>query len=78
MIKSKKELRRSKIRMRLRKVVKGTTERPRLSVFRSNKEIYAQIVNDDDAKTLAAASSLCKDVASLKVKTEGNGLEVAK
>jgi len=74
MIKSKKELRRSKIRMRIRKVVKGTTERPRLSVFRSNNEIYAQITNDDSAKTLAAASSLGKDVASLKI----NKIEKAK
>ncbi len=66
-IKSKKELRRSKIRMKIRKVVTGTSERPRLSVFRSNNEIYAQIIDDDSSKTIVAASSLSKDVASAKV-----------
>lgn len=54
---SHKEVRRGKIRQRIRKVVKGTTERPRLSVFRSNKQIYAQIIDDLNGVTLAAASS---------------------
>ncbi|MGI6243315.1 MAG: 50S ribosomal protein L18 [Prevotella sp.] len=55
---TKKEQRRIKIKFRIRKSVKGTAERPRLSVFRSNKQIYAQIINDLDGKTLASASSL--------------------
>jgi large subunit ribosomal protein L18 len=50
----------------VRAKVKGTTERPRLSVFRSNKQIYAQIIDDQKNHTLAAASSLDKDIASDK------------
>lgn len=42
----KKQQRRSNIRYRIRKTVKGTAERPRLSVFRSNKQIYAQLIDD--------------------------------
>ena len=50
--------RRIKIKFRIRKKVVGTAERPRLSVFRSNKQIYAQVINDKVGPTLAAASSL--------------------
>ena len=50
--------RRIKIKFRIRKNVNGTAERPRLSVFRSNKQIYAQVINDKAGVTLAAASSL--------------------
>ncbi|MDR0232351.1 MAG: 50S ribosomal protein L18 [Dysgonamonadaceae bacterium] len=52
-----KELRRIKIKRRVRKNIFGTSERPRLSVFRSNKQIYAQVIDDITGKTLAAASS---------------------
>ena len=55
---TKKVERRIKIKFRIRKSVKGTAERPRLSVFRSNKQIYAQVINDIEGKTLASASSL--------------------
>ena len=55
---TKKEQRRIKIKFRIRKSVNGTAERPRLSVFRSNKQIYAQVINDLEGKTLASASSL--------------------
>ncbi|MBO6217758.1 MAG: 50S ribosomal protein L18 [Prevotella sp.] len=55
---TKKEQRRIKIKYRIRKSVNGTTERPRLSVFRSNKQIYAQVINDITGTTLASASSL--------------------
>ena len=55
---TKKVERRIKIKYRIRKSVNGTAERPRLSVFRSNKQIYAQIINDLTGQTLAAASSL--------------------
>lgn len=55
--------RRLRIRRRIRKVVKGTAEKPRLSVFRSNKEIYAQLIDDVNATTLASYSSRNKDVA---------------
>lgn len=50
--------RRIKIKYRVRNKVSGTAERPRLTVFRSNKQIYVQIINDDEAKTLVSASSL--------------------
>ena len=55
---TKKIERRIKIKYRIRKSVNGTAERPRLSVFRSNKQIYAQVINDLTGKTLASASSL--------------------
>jgi large subunit ribosomal protein L18 len=50
--------RRLKIKKSIRGRVSGTTERPRLTVFRSNKQIYAQVINDVEGKTLAASSSL--------------------
>ena len=55
---TKKVERRIKIKFRIRKSVNGTAERPRLSVFRSNKQIYAQVINDLEGKTIASASSL--------------------
>ena len=55
---TKKEQRRIKIKYRVRNKISGTTERPRMSVFRSNKQIYVQIINDETASTLVAASSL--------------------
>ena len=55
---TKKQERRIKIKYRVRKSVNGTAERPRLSVFRSNKQIYAQVINDVNGTTLAAASSI--------------------
>ena len=55
--------RRNRIRNRVRKIVVGSAERPRLSVFRSNKEIYAQLIDDNNATTLVAASSTEKDIA---------------
>ena len=56
--------RRKRIKSRVRKIVVGTAERPRLSVFRSNKEIYTQIINDSTGQTLVAAGSVEKDIAS--------------
>lgn len=55
---TKKVERRIKIKYRIRKNVNGTAARPRLSVFRSNKQIYAQVIDDLAGKTLASASSL--------------------
>lgn len=52
-----KEKRRARIKMRIRKVLTGSESRPRLSVFRSNTEIYAQLIDDTNGKTIAAASS---------------------
>jgi large subunit ribosomal protein L18 len=76
-----KTQRRTRIRSRIRKKVSGTTETPRLAVFRSNKEIYAQIVDDLSGKTLAAASSLQKDLSKDGTKTDvakAVGAELAK
>lgn len=50
--------RRLKIKSRIRRTIKGTAEKPRLTVFRSNAQIYAQIIDDVTGKTLASASSL--------------------
>lgn len=58
---------RQRIRYRIRKKIRGTQQRPRLSVFRSNKYIYAQLVDDVNGHTLAAASSL-----ESAVENEGN------
>ena len=66
--------RRNKIRRRIRKALTGTAERPRLSVYRSNKEIYAQIIDDKSGKTIEAASSRDKEIAS----SNGNKTEIAK
>jgi len=64
----KKIFRRQRIRHRVRKIVSGTVEAPRLSVFRSNKQIYAQIIDDIAGKTLVSASSGVKELADKKVK----------
>ena len=55
-------LKRNKIKKRIRKVVFGTNNQPRLTVFRSNKEIYAQVIDDSSSKTIVAASSKDKDL----------------
>lgn len=54
--------RRNRIRSRIRKTIAGTAESPRLAVFRSNKEIYAQLIDDVSGKTLVSASSLAKEI----------------
>ncbi|PKQ45418.1 50S ribosomal protein L18 [Confluentibacter flavum] len=70
-----KHKRRIRIKNRIRKIVSGTEARPRLSVFRSNNEIYAQIVDDVSGKTISAASSRDKDINTAKVnKTEAAAL----
>ncbi|MEI8099003.1 MAG: 50S ribosomal protein L18 [Sediminibacterium sp.] len=70
-----KLVQRQKIRYRIRKKIAGTAVKPRLSVFRSNAEIYAQLIDDDNAVTIASASSRDKDIAAQKVtKTEKSKL----
>ncbi len=58
--------RRLKIKQRIRKRISGTNERPRMTVFRSNKQIYVQLVNDLTGETVVSASSKNKEVADKK------------
>jgi len=67
-----KSERRQRIQYRIRKIVSGTAARPRLSVFRSNKEIYAQLIDDVNGVTILANSSRDKGVDS-----KGTNVEVA-
>jgi large subunit ribosomal protein L18 len=66
-----KRERRQKIRKRIRKHISGTGERPRMTVFRSNKQIYVQLVNDLTGETMVSASSKNKEVAGKKGITKG-------
>lgn len=75
---TKKVERRIKIKYRIRKRVNGTTERPRMSVFRSNKQIYVQIINDLTGTTLASASSLGLEATPKKEQAAKVGELVAK
>ncbi len=74
----RKQLRRKSIRTRIRKVIKGTAERPRLSVFRSNKQIYAQLIDDLNGVTIAASSSATKEFEAMKAKKVDIAKEVGK
>ncbi|MDR1865040.1 MAG: 50S ribosomal protein L18 [Bacteroidales bacterium] len=66
--------RRERIKKRIRKVVSGTADKPRMSVFRSNNQIYVQLIDDVAGITLLSASSRCKEVAG----HQGNKTEQAK
>jgi len=74
--------RRTRIKKGIRKKIAGTAERPRLSVFRSNKEIYCQVIDDLAAKTLVGTSSRAKAIiAEAGTKTDKSrlvGLEIAR
>ncbi len=70
-----KLIQRQKIRYRIRKKVVGTPAKPRLAVYRSNAEIYAQLIDDENGVTLTASSSRDKDIAAQKItKTEKSKL----
>jgi large subunit ribosomal protein L18 len=69
-----KQDRRTKIKFKLRKSINGTSQSPRLSVYRSNAEIYAQLIDDKGGKTLLAVGSVDKSIQSTKV----NKIEKAK
>ena len=73
-----KTSRRLKIKYRVRKRVVGTDEKPRLSVFRSNKQIYAQLINDEKGVTLVSASSREKAFAEAKGTKSDLAKEVGK
>ena len=74
---TKKEQRRVKIKYRVRNKIAGTAARPRLTVFRSNKQIYVQIINDETAPTLVAASSLGMETMPKKEQAAKVGEAVA-
>lgn len=70
-----KQDRRLRIKRRVRKIVTGTADRPRMSVYRSNKEIYTQLIDDVNGKTLLSASSTEKEISSKKgAKIEISGM----
>lgn len=75
---TKKEQRRIKIKYRVRNKISGTAARPRMSVFRSNKQIYVQIINDETGTTLAAASSLGMEAMPKKEQAAKVGETIAK
>lgn len=66
-VKHRKEYRRLKIKKRIKRTVVGCAERPRMSVYRSNKQIYVQLIDDAKGHTLLAASSAEETVAGQKV-----------
>ena len=68
-MKLSKENKRRRIHLRIRKRLKGTAERPRLAVYRSNKEIYCQVIDDVNGKTLLQTSSRDKVITDLKLKS---------
>ena len=70
--------RRTKIKYRVRNKVSGVAARPRMSVFRSNKQIYVQIINDQTGRTLAAASSLGLEAMPKKEQAAKVGEMIAK
>lgn len=74
--KSDKNKIRKRRQLRIRKNIVGTTERPRLNVFRSSKHIYAQLIDDTNSKTLVSASTLDKEL--LGKFTNGGNIEAAK
>jgi large subunit ribosomal protein L18 len=69
-----KSQRRQNIRYRIRRKISGAATKPRLSIYRSNTEIYCQLIDDDNGVTLAAASSRDKDIAA----QQGNKSEKSK
>jgi len=73
-----KVIRRQKLRWRIRTRVLGTAQKHRLSVFRSNKDIYAQLIDDATGTTLASASSRGKDIAAMTGNKVDKSLAVGK
>src|SRR2546423_612046 len=67
-----KQVRLQRRKFHIRKTLMGSTDRPRLSVFRSDKHIYAQLIDDHSGRTLATVSSLQVDVRGAELKNGGN------
>jgi large subunit ribosomal protein L18 len=74
-LESRREVRR-RVRVRIRKKLAGTNDRPRLAVFRSNKHIYAQLIDDASGATLASAAS--NEAEAKKKLSSGSNVEAAK
>jgi large subunit ribosomal protein L18 len=77
-IKSKKAYRRKRIHFRIRRTLAGRTDCPRLSVFRSNKDIYVQLIDDSEGKTLASSSSREKEIQDMKGNKSDKAAQVGK
>lgn len=73
----RKRHRRKRAHLRVRRRIQGTSERPRLAVFKSLRHVYAQVIDDLEGRTLAAASSLDPAVKGL-VKSDGSNVDTAK
>ncbi len=74
---TKKRQRRARIRRRIRSTIRGTADQPRLSIYKSNKHVYAQLVDDRMGHTLAAASTKTEEVAGeIKDKTKQEAAEI--
>lgn len=67
---SDKQRRRLHRKIHIRKTIYGTAERPRMTVYKSGRNLYVQVINDDEGKTLASISTLEKDFVSLKANVE--------
>jgi large subunit ribosomal protein L18 len=78
MAQDKKVVRRQKLRWRIRARVTGTAQKPRLSVFRSNSDIYAQLIDDTTGNTLASANSRQKEIAAIQGNKVEKSLNVGK
>ncbi len=75
LIKPDRKVLRANRHLRVRKKIRGTTQRPRLNVFRSIQNIYAQIIDDDQGKTLVTASTLSPELKGKLTKAKGTGVE---
>lgn len=64
---NKKIYRRNRIKQRVRKVISGTPERPRMSVYRSNRDIYVQLIDDVAGRTLVSTSSAIAEIREQKI-----------
>lgn len=77
-VKRAKLNRRERLKRRIRAKVFGTNDRPRLSVYRSNKNIYAQVINDESGKTLVSASDIKMKKGTKVERAKEVGIEIAK
>ncbi|MEW5817287.1 MAG: 50S ribosomal protein L18 [Spirochaetota bacterium] len=68
-----KERRRIKRKKHIRKIIRGTAERPRMTVYKSNRRLYIQVIDDTAGRTLASASNLEKEYRDLKLCVENAG-----